>query len=400
MHNRPRMETSPFAAHWTLDPAVDYLNHGSYGACPRAILERQWELRLELEREPMDFLSRRWNGLLETARAGVARFLGARPEDLAFVTNATSGVNAVLRGLPLAPGDEILTTDHAYAACRKAAAFVARRCGARVVTAAVPFPIEDAESVVARVLAAVTPRTRLALLDHVTSPTALVWPIARLVAGLRDRGVETLVDGAHAPGTVPIDLDALGAGYYAGNAHKWLCAPKGAAFLHVRRDLQAGVHPLVISHGYEPDQEGGRFREEFDWTGTCDPTAWLVLPDCIRFLGGLLPGGWPELMARNRALALRARDIVCETLGIQHPCPDDLVGSLASVPLPVAQPGSPVATLHHERLMDWTRARGVESWFYAWPVPSGRLVRVSAQAYNHEAQYRRLAALLQEALHG
>jgi isopenicillin-N epimerase len=391
---------SPFAAHWTLDPAVDYLNHGSYGACPRVVLEKQWELRLELEREPMDFLSRRWNGLLEGARAGLAQFVGARPEDLAFVTNATSGANAVLRGLTLAPGDEILTTDHAYAACRKAAAFVARRCGANVVTAAIPFPLDDVETLVAGVLAAVTPRTRLALLDHVTSPTALVLPIARLVGELRARGVETLVDGAHAPGSVPIDLEAIGAGYYTGNAHKWLCAPKGAAFLHVRRDLQAGVHPLVISHGYEPDQEGRRFREEFDWAGTCDPTAWLVLPDCIRFLGGLLPGGWPELMARNRALCLRARDILCEALGIARVCPDELIGSLASLPLPVPAPGSPVATLDHEKLMDWTRERGVESWFYTWPVPSGRLVRVSAQAYNHEGQFRRLAGLLQEALRG
>jgi isopenicillin-N epimerase len=394
------MDTSPFAEHWTLDPSVDYLNHGSYGACPRVILERQWELRLELEREPVDFLSRRWNGLLEAARTEVAGFLGARPEDLAFVTNATSGVNAVLRGLPLAPGDEILTTDHAYAACRKAAAFVARRSGARVVTVAVPFPLEDAETLVQLVLGAVTPRTRLALLDHVTSPTALVLPIERLVRALRGRGVETLVDGAHAPGSVPIDLDAIGAGYYAGNAHKWLCAPKGAAFLHVRRDLQAGVHPLVISHGYEPDGEGRRFREEFDWTGTCDPTAWLVIPDCIRFLGGLLPGGWPELMARNRGLCLRARDLLCEALDVPRPCPDELVASLASLPLPIGEPGSPVATLGHEALMDWTRARGVESWFYSWPVPSGRLARVSAQAYNHEGQFRRLAGLLREALRG
>ncbi len=399
MHNRPRM-ASPFAEHWTLDPSVDYLNHGSYGACPRVVLEKQWQLRLELEREPMDFLSRRWNGLLEDARAEVARFLGAQPQDLAFVTNATSGVNAILRGLTLEAGDEILTTDHAYAACRKAAAFVARRGGARVVTVAVPFPLASAETLVARVLGAVTPRTKLALLDHVTSPTALVLPLARLVRALRERGVETLVDGAHATGSVPIDLDAIGAGYYTGNAHKWLCAPKGAAFLHVRRDLQASVHPLVISHGYEPDQEGRRFREEFDWTGTCDPTAWLVMPDCIRFLGGLLPGGWPELMARNRALALRARDILCEALGVTPAGPDEMVGSLASLPLPVPQPGSPVATLDHEKLMDWTRARGVESWFCSWPVPSGRLVRVSAQAYNDEAQFRRLAGLLQEALRG
>ena len=390
--------SSPFASHWLLDPQVDYLNHGSFGACPRVILERQWELRLELEREPVDFLARHWSARIADARAQVAAFLGAQPDDLAFVTNATSGANAVLRGLALERGDEILITDHTYAACRKAAEYVARRVGAQVVTVPVPFPLESDGLLVERLLAAVTKHTRLALLDHVTSPTALVFPIARLVAALRERGVETLVDGAHAPGTVPIDLDALGAGYYTGNAHKWLCAPKGAAFLHVRRDLQGSVHPLVISHGYEPDQDGRRFREEFDWTGTCDPTAWLVLPDCIRFLGGLLPGGFAELQARNRTLALRARDLLCEALGVPPACPDHLIGSLASLPLPVAAPGSPVAVLDHEALAGWTRARGVESWFCRWSVPSGRLVRVSAQVYNHEAQYHRLASLLQEAL--
>lgn len=394
----PAAASSPFASLWTLDPQVDYLNHGSFGACPRAILERQWELRLELEREPVDFLSRTWNQRLEAARAELAAFLGAQERDLALVTNATSGVNAILRGLALEPEDEILVTDHVYAACRKTAEFVARRTGARVVSAAVPFPVDGADTIVERVLEGVTPRTRLALLDHVTSPTGLVFPIARLVAALRERGVETLVDGAHAPGMVPLVLDDLGAAYYTGNAHKWLCAPKGAAFLHVRRDRQGSVHPLVISHGYEPDAEGLRFREEFDWTGTCDPTAWLVLPDCIRFLGGLLPGGWPDLMARNRALVLRARDVLCRAMGIAAPCPDDLLGSLASVPLPRPAPGAPAAALDHEQLMNWTRERGLESWFYTWPGPGRKLVRASAQAYNHEAQYERLGALLREAL--
>jgi isopenicillin-N epimerase len=395
-----RVTASPFAPLWTLDPDVAYLNHGSFGACPRAILERQWELRLEMEREPVDFLARRWSARLAAARAEVAAFLGAQAQDLAFVGNATGGVNAVLRGLELAPGDEILTTDHAYSACRKAAQFVARRRDARVATVAVPFPIDSADTIVERVLAGVTPRTRLALLDHVTSPTGLVFPIGRLVAALRERGVDTLVDGAHAPGMVPIDLDALGAAYYTGNAHKWLCAPKGTAFLHVRRDRQSSVHPLVISHGYDPEQDGRRFAEEFDWTGTADATGWLVLPECIRYLSGLLPGGWPEMQARNRALALRARDILCEAFGVPAPAPDALIGSLASVPLPAPGPGAAAAGLDFERLAQWTRDRGVESWFFPSPAGGGMLVRASAQLYNDETQYVRLAALLREALGG
>jgi isopenicillin-N epimerase len=393
-----RATSSPWAGLWTLDPAVAYLNHGSFGACPASVLEHQSLLRAQLEREPVDFLARELPARLAGARAALAAFVGADADDLAFVNNATAGVNAVLRSLELRPGDELVATDHGYAACRKAMEYVARRADARVVVARVPFPLAGDDDVVAAVLAAVTPRTRLAVLDHVSSPTALVFPIARLVAELVARGVDTVVDGAHAPGMVPLDLRALGAAYYTGNAHKWLCAPKGAAFLHVRADRQAGVHPLVISHGYESGAP--HFRAEFDWTGTDDPTAWLAVPECIRGLGGLLPGGWPELMAHNRALALEARAILAAAAGVPPPCPEGMIGSMASLVLPAAAAGSPAARLDHEQLASWFRARGVEAWFHPWPAAGGTLIRVSAQLYNDASQYRRLAALLREALDG
>ena len=394
------MPPSPFAAHWPLDPAVLHLNHGSFGACPRAILAHQRALADELEREPTDFLVRRLPARLEAARAAVGAFVGARAEDLAFVTNATSGVNAVVRSLDLAPGDELLTTDHAYGGCRQALEYAARRSGARVVVASLPFPVGEPGELVEPILAAATPRTRLALIDHVTSPTALVLPVERLVPALRERGVETLVDGAHALGMLPLDLDRLGAGFYTANAHKWLCAPRGAAILHVRRDLQGLVHPLTISHGYEPQAAGPRFRQEWDWTGTLDPTAWLAIPECIRFLGALLPGGWGELRARNHALAVVARARLAGALGVAPPCPEELVGAMASLPLPAPRPGAPAARIDADRLTDWTRARGVESWFGAWPAASSTLVRASAQLYNDEEQYGRLAELLVEALGG
>jgi len=377
---------------WSLDPSVAYLNHGSFGACPTAVLEIQAALRRELELEPVDFLVRHLPGRLDAARGGLAAFLGADPADLVFVPNATSGVNVVLRSLAFAPGDELLTTSHAYAACRKTLDFVASRTGARVVVADLPFPLGSGEELIAPILAGVTPRTRLALLDHVTSPTALILPLARLVAELRERGVDTLVDGAHAPGMLPLALDDLGAAYYTGNGHKWLCAPKGAAFLHVRRDRQAGLHPCAISHGYSTG-----FHGEFDWTGTCDPTPWLCLPESIRFLGELRPGGWPELMAANRALALQARDLLCESFDADPPAPDALLGAMASIPLPEARPGSSAARLGPEGLALWFRERGVETWLYSWPQP---VIRVSAQLYNRLDQYAQLAGLLREALHG
>ncbi len=392
MLNIGSTDSRALAAHWSLDPAVAYLNHGSYGACPIAVQERQAELRKELETEPVDFLSRRLQGRLDAAREELAAFLGADPLDLAFVPNATTGVNAVLRSLVFEPGDELLTTSHAYAACRKTLDFVASRSGAEVVVAELPFPCPSEEAVVEAVLAAVSPRTRLALLDHVTSPTALVLPLKRLVDGLLEQGVETLVDGAHAPGMVPLDLGNLGAACYTGNAHKWLCAPKGAAFLHVRRDRQAGLHPGTISHGY-----GRGFQAEFDWTGTTDPSPWLCIPEALRFMAGLLPGGWPDVMAANHDLALRMRALLCERFGLAAPCPGTMAGSMAALPLPAAEAGSPAATLDSEGLAAWFRDRGVEGWFYDHPLP---VMRLSAQAYNTLEDAGRFADLLAVALRG
>ncbi len=397
----PQQRANPFADLWPLDPAVAYLNHGSFGACPRAVLRHQAALRMQLEREPVDFLVRDYPARMRAAREALGGFVGADPDEIAFVANATTGVNAVLASLRLAPGDELLTTDHAYGACRRALEHWAGRAGARVVVARVPFPIGDAEEAVAPVLAAVTPRTRLALLDHVASPTALVFPVTRLVAELSARGVDSLVDGAHALGMLPLELATTGAAYTTGNAHKWLCAPKGAAYLHVRADRRRGLHPTSISHAYAADAEEPRFLAEFDWTGTLDPTPWFSTAESIRYLGGLLPGGWPALMERNRALAIRARAIVCEALGVEPSCPEEMVGAMASIPLPKPANGSAVERLGHEELMHHFRARGVETWLFPWAAaPAGKLVRVSAQLYNDEAQFERLAALLKEALAG
>lgn len=380
---------------WALDPKVVFLNHGSFGACPREVLAHQAALRSEMEAEPVRFLSRELDERLDAARAALAGFLGADADDLAFVTNATSGVNAVVRSLAFAAGDELLTTDHAYNACRNALDFAAARSGARVVVAAVPFPVASPDAVLEAVLARVTPRTRLALLDHVTSPTGLVLPIERLIAALAARDIEVLVDGAHAPGMVPLNLATLGATYYSGNCHKWLCAPKGSAFLWVRRDRQADVRPLTISHGANMPRPGrSRFRVEFDWTGTSDPTAWMTVPRAIAYVGALLPGGWPAVMARNRALAVEARRRVCAAAGTPAPCPDAMLGSLASVVLP----DGPTAEIGWRRPDPLQRrlfeAWGIEVPVMSWPAPPRRLVRVSAQLYNTGDDFARLADAL------
>ncbi|HXN40413.1 MAG TPA: aminotransferase class V-fold PLP-dependent enzyme, partial [Myxococcaceae bacterium] len=234
---------------WSLDPEITFLNHGSFGACPLAILEAQRKYRDQLEREPVRFFVRELEPMLDQAREALSRFVGADAQDLVFVHNATTGVNIVLRSLRFSPGDEILVTDHGYRACRNSLEYAAERSGAEVVVAQLPFPISSEGVAINSVLSRVTQRTRLAMLDHITSPTAIVLPVERLVSELNLLGVDTLVDGAHAPGMVPLDLRSLNAAYYTGNCHKWLCSPKGAAFLHVRRDKQGEIVPLTISHG-------------------------------------------------------------------------------------------------------------------------------------------------------
>ncbi|MBI3180859.1 MAG: aminotransferase class V-fold PLP-dependent enzyme [Myxococcales bacterium] len=384
-------------ANWRLDPAVVFLNHGSFGACPVAVLEAQARFRERMEAEPVRFFVRELEPLWDRARAEVAAFLDCSPEDLAFVPNATAGVNAVLRSLSLSPGDELLVTDHAYNACRNALEHAASGAGARVAVAKVPWPVTSPAAVVRAVLAAVTERTRLALIDHVTSPTGLVLPAAELVSALSARGVDSLVDGAHAPGMLPLSVRAVGAAYYAGNFHKWVCAPKGAGFLHVRPDKQEAIRPLAISHGASsPRRDRSRFQLEFDWTGTDDPSAYLCVPEALSFMGALLPGGWPEVMRRNRELALEARALLAKALGVSLPCPEEMVGSLAALPLPDGSTEPPATPLYSDPLQDalWER-HGIEVPVVPWPAPPKRLLRIAAQLYNSIGQYERLARALE-----
>lgn len=386
--------------HWLIDSGIVFLNHGAFGACPRPVLEAQTAWRERMERQPVQFLVRELETHLDAARETLAEFVGANPNNLVFVGNATSGVNTVLRSLSFQPGDELLVTNQEYNASRNALDFVAERAGAKVVVAKVPFPFKNADDLVAPILECVTPRTRLALLDHVTSQTGIVMPIERLVQALNDRGVDTLVDGAHGPGMVPLHLEQLGAAYYTGNCHKWLCSPKGAALLHVRPDRQAAIRPLTISHGANSTRKDrSRFQLEFAWPGTWDATAALSVPATIQFIGSQMPGGWPEVMVRNRALALAARNILCHALHVAEPCPAAFIGSLATVPLPDATPDAlPQLPFNESPLQDALRLKHqIEVPIISWPPPPQRWLRVAAQLYNARPQYELLArALVQE----
>lgn len=386
------------AGHWTLDPDIAFLNHGSFGACPAPVQAVQQQLRDRIERQPVQFFVRDLEGLLDEARASLATFLGADADDLALVPNATTGVNAVLRSLNLNPGDELLTTNHEYNACRNALEFVAERAGATVVVADIPLPLASSQQAAAIILDAVTPRTRLALLDHITSQTALILPIEELTTALAELGIPVLVDGAHAPGMVPVDLNKLGAAYYTGNCHKWLCAPKGAGFLHVRKEYQESVRPAIISHGANSTRrDRSRFLAEFDWTGTTDPTAALSVPAALEFMGSLLPGDWDAVRERNHSLALAARSLLCTELDLEPLCPDDMIGAIASLPLPPGSGEPPSSPLYADPLQDTLLERySIEVPVIPWPAAPQRLVRISAQVYNTLDEYQRLADALRE----
>jgi isopenicillin-N epimerase len=380
--------------HWTLDPDIVYLNHGAFGACPRPVLAAQSRFRAELESEPVRFFGRLLESELDAARETVAAWVRAKPENFAFVRNSTSGVSAVLRAAELGPGDAVLTTDHAYGACRNALDFIAEKSGAEVVVARIPLPLRDPGDVIERILDATTSKVKLALVDHVTSPTGLVFPIETIVSKLRERGIETLVDGAHAPGMLDLDVERIGAGYYVGNFHKWTCAPKGAAMLCVREDLQAGLHPSVISHGYGSRSTRSQFLEEFDWIGSDDPSSWLAVPDAISFIGSLLPGGWPEVRSRNRALAREARRLLGEALGVEPPAPEGMIESLAALPIPDGPAEAPISGYVEPLRVALLEKHRIEVPVFTWPTAPHRLIRISAHLYNSIGEYQRLAEAL------
>lgn len=385
------------AAAWALDPAVTMLNHGSFGASPRAVLQRQHELRCQMEARPVQFLARQMPGLLDASRQRLAEILGADPQDLVFVPNATAGVNSVLRSLRFHGGDEILATMHGYNACSNVARCVAQQSRATLVIAEIPSPVESPQQIVDAVMARVSPKTRIALLDHISSPSATVFPLDQLIERLHQQGIETLIDGAHAPGMVPVDLRRIGPTYYTGNCHKWLCSPRGTGFLYVKRDRQEAILPPVISHGYNRPRLGySRFQDLFDWPGTSDPTAWFSVGAAIDFLDGILPGGLNALTERNHRYAVAAQSLLVKELDARPLCPPEMLGAMAAVELN-NDPDPPTEFVDQHQLNQELFERfGIEVPVYFFPAAPRVVLRVSAQAYNEPEHYHRLVEAVRQ----
>lgn len=383
---------------WALDPGIAFLNHGSYGACPEEVLVEQERLRRRMEANPVRFLFLDLPGLLDDAREDAAGFVGADPEGFAFVPNATTGTNTLLRSAPIRPGDEILLTDHGYEACNLAAEHVAARRGARVRFARVPVPVAGPDAVRAAITDAVTEATTWAVIDHVTSPTALVLPITEIVADLAARGVRTIVDGAHAPGQVEVDVSTMGAAAYTGNWHKWTCSPKGAGFLWVSPEWREEVRPLVISHGAgHRGEEGERFRATFDWTGTPDPTPYLCVPAALRAVEAMIDGGWPAVRERNRRVAAEMRGRLVDELDLEPAGAASMMAAMASLLVPPrwrlgSDPGESARELlrrldgEHGVVVGAATRRGTDDVF----------LRVSAHLHTGAEAVDRLVAALRE----
>lgn len=372
---------------WMLEPEVDFLNHGSFGAVPRIVFEAQAEWRRQIEAAPVEVIARRRLALIDAVKRPVGQWLGMRSEDFGLVTNATEGVNAVLHSLRLRPGDELLTTNHVYNAVRQAMKFTCARTGATYREVDVPLPVRSADDIADRVISAVSDRTRLLVIDHVTSPTALILPVERITAACNERGVDVLIDGAHAPGMIPLDVARIGATYYAGNLHKWALAPRGAAFLWVRPDKQPEIHPAVVSHHY-----GEGFCREFSWQGTRDLSAWLAIPSALEFMVRL---GGDAVREHNHALAVWAHQLLCDRLRISEPLsPLDgsMLGSMAAVPLP-----GPFAGLNDARVEALQQSLYTDHRIEAPFARFGArlLLRVCCQVYNTPRQYERLAQIIE-----
>jgi isopenicillin-N epimerase len=367
-----------------LDPNVIFLNHGSFGACPRPVFEEYQCWQRELERQPVEFLGRRFGELMRQARSALGDFVGADADDLVYVTNATMGLNIVARSLELRPGDEVLATDHEYGALDRTWRFLCARRGAKYIRQPVSAPIRSAEEVIEALWSGVTDRTRVLFISHITSPTAITFPVKPLIDRARARGILTVVDGAHAPGQLDLNLRELGADFYSGNLHKWLMSPKGSAFLFARRERQGRVEPLVVSWGWEAEQPGpSRFVDEQEWTGTRDIAAFLSVPAAIQFQR---EHDWPRVRSDCHRLVQYARRRVSALTGLPPLTPDEpgWFAQMSALPLPPCD-------------LDILKLRMYAEFRIEIPVIhwNGRhFVRISIQGYNTQAEVERLLAAL------
>jgi len=390
------------AQRWSLDPSTVFLNHGSFGACPMEVSALRASLLAELERQPVRFILHRYMSVIPEIIERLEEFIRAQSGSIVLVPNATTGINTVLSNLEFSPGDQLITTGQEYFASKNALQLAAAKSGAEIVVVPLDVPIAGPDQVLQSILSRVTAKTRLVLIDHICSPTGMISPIRELNRELEARGIDLLVDGAHGPGMIPLDLEELGVPFYTGNAHKWLCTPKSSAILYVRPDRQDGFHPVIMSHMAEEfDIEMSDYQIEFFWNGTIDPTPRMTIPFTLDYMASLHPEGWEGVMKANHHLISEASTMLTSRLGLELACPTSMLGSMAafiigSVPPPDAPPPEGIDRLQQWLLNEWS----IEVPVISTSIPNGRFIRISAQLYNSIEQYEYLCDALETAPSG
>ena len=395
-------EPGVLARHWSLDPGTVFLNHGSFGACPTEVSSYRTALLAELERQPVRFLLNEYMTGLPRIIERLETFTGAQPGSIVIVPNATTGINTVLSNIELSPGDRLITTGQEYFASKNALELTAAKSGAEVVVVPIEVPAAGPGEVLDTLLGRIDDRTRLVLVDHISSPTGMIFPLRELSAELEERGIDLLVDGAHGPGMLPLELEELGVPFYIGNNHKWLCTPKSTAILYVRPDRQEDFRPSIMSHmasDFEVDMSP--FQIEFSWNGTIDPTPTMSIPFTIDHMASLHPDGWEGIMNANRILAAEAAALITSRTGLQPACPPDMQGSMAAFPLRYISPNGLPHPEGVDPLQKWLmQERGIEVPVTFTEDPPGRFLRISAQLYNSLEQYDYLCDALDDAPEG
>jgi isopenicillin-N epimerase len=387
---------SPLSKHWKLNENIVYLNHGSFGATPTVVLEKQHQLQLATEAEAIEFYIDKLPQLLQGSKAALGDFVSTSSNNLVFVQNTTTGVNMILNSLPAQKGDEWLTTSHGYGACVHAFKHYAAKNKCKVNIAAIPYPLQSDDEIMEAIEKSITPKTTLALIDYITSATAVIFPIAKIIALLHSKNIKVIVDAAHAPGMVDFSIDTLQPDFFVANCHKWICSPKGSAFIYVAPQHQQLVHPLVISH-YNDMAEGtaAHWSNQFMWDGTHDYTPYIAVKDALAYMPTLINGGWDAVKKHNHQLVWQAANKIANALQVPLPAPENMVGSICNIPMPDGV--APALKFHSNVELKNTlfHKYQIEVPVFLFPAAPQQWLRISTQLYNSMEQYDYLLDCLQ-----
>lgn len=363
-----------------LDPEITFLNHGSFGACPKPIFENYQHWQLELEKQPVQFIQKHQSTQLKKSKEALAAYIGCAPEDFFFTPNPTVAINTVMRSIKLEPGDEILTTNHEYGAMDRTWNFYCQKSGAKYIRQHICLPIQSKEQLIEQFWKGYTPKTKIVFLNQISSATALIFPVKEICEKARSLGLITIIDGAHVPGHIDLNLAELNPDYYTGTMHKWMLAPKGCSFLYVKKELQETIDPLVVSWGFQSESPGNsRFLDYHEFQGTRDIAAFLTAPVAIKFLND---NDWRSKSAQSKKLILENYKKFCDSVGSEPICPvtNEFLGQMCSIPIRTEKPALLKETLFEKYKIEIPVMR----------IDHGIFLRISLNAYNTESDLEKL----------